>query len=69
MKEKNNIKTGIVKFFNSMRGFGVIKDQESDEEFMVSINNLINSIKDNDLVEFEVQKCKRRMTAVKVRVI
>lgn len=69
MKTDKKVRIGIVKFFNTIRGYGIIKVNGADEEFVVSINNIINSINENDLVEFEVTKCEKRLTAIKVRVI
>ncbi len=50
-------------------GFGVIKDAKSSQEFFVEINHLINPIKNNDEVEFEVVPGKNGLNAIRVRVI
>jgi CspA family cold shock protein len=60
---------GIVKFFNSEKGFGFIKHDDSDKETFVHVSGLINEIKEGDKVEFELQNGKKGMNAVNVTVI
>jgi cold shock CspA family protein len=69
MSKRNKVKMGIVKFFDIMKGFGIIKDFNSSREFLVELHHLINSIKDNDKVEFEVVKRENGLNAIRVRVI
>ena len=57
---------GTVKFFNSEKGFGFIKHDESDKETFVHVSGLINDIKEGDKVEFELQNGKKGMNAVNV---
>ena len=60
---------GTVKFFNSEKGFGFIKHDDSDKETFVHVSGLINEIKEGDKVEFELQNGKKGMNAVNVTVI
>jgi cold shock protein len=60
---------GTVKFFNSEKGFGFIKHDNSDQETFVHVSGLINEIKEGDKVEFEMQNGKKGMNAVNVTVI
>ena len=53
------MKNGVVKFFNSTKGFGFIKDAETGEEIFVHVSGLINEIKEGDKVEFELQNGKK----------
>jgi cold shock protein len=46
---------GTVKFFNSEKGFGFIKHDNSDQETFVHVSGLIGEIKEGDKVEFEMQ--------------
>ena len=66
MNTKNQ---GIVKFFNSEKGFGFIKHDDSDKETFVHVSGLINEIQEGDKVEFELQNGKKGMNAVNVTVI
>ncbi len=61
------MKTGIVKFFNSQKGFGFIKDSETSEEFFVHVTGLIDQISENDNVTFEVENGKKGLNAVRVK--
>jgi cold shock protein len=49
------MKKGTVKFFNHFKGFGFIKEDGSDNEYFVHSSGLIDQIKDNDSVTFEVE--------------
>lgn len=61
------MKKGIVKFFNSTKGFGFIKENDTNEEFFVHVSGLVHEIRENDEVSFEVQQGKKGMNAVNVK--
>jgi cold shock protein len=61
------MKQGTVKFFNNSKGFGFIVDQESGSEFFVHITGLVDKIKDNDSVTFELKDGKKGLNAVNVK--
>ena len=61
--------TGTVKFFNDSKGFGFIKEDDSNKEHFVHVSGLIDEIKEDDQVEFELQEGKKGLNAVNVRVI
>ena len=60
---------GTVKFFNSEKGFGFIKHDDSNKETFVHVSGLINDIKEGDRVEFDLQEGKKGMNAVNVKLI
>jgi cold shock protein len=60
---------GTVKFFNETKGFGFIKSADSGEDIFVHSSGLIDKIKENDKVEYEQERGKKGMNAVKVKVI
>ena len=60
---------GTVKFFNETKGFGFIKHDYSNKETFVHANGLIDKIKADDKVEFEVQDGKKGPNAVNVKLI
>ncbi|KIA92454.1 cold-shock protein [Pedobacter kyungheensis] len=62
------MKNGTVKFFNSEKGFGFIKE-EGGTEIFVHASGLIDEIRENDTVEYDVQEGKKGLNAVKVRVV
>jgi CspA family cold shock protein len=59
---------GTVKFFNETKGFGFIR-QEQGEDIFVHSSGLIDKIRENDRVQFELQKGPKGMNAVNVKVI
>jgi CspA family cold shock protein len=60
---------GTVKFFNEAKGFGFIRPTTSNEDIFVHSSGLIDKIRENDKVEFEQERGKKGMNAVKVRTI
>jgi cold shock protein len=60
---------GTVKFFNNSKGFGFIKPADSSEDIFVHSTGLIDQIRENDQVEYEVQKGKKGLNAVNVTVV
>ena len=58
---------GTVKFFNDTKGFGFIKDQESDKEYFVHVSGLIDEINGDDEVTFDLQEGKKGLNAVNVK--
>ena len=60
---------GKVKFFNNSKGFGFIKDNDSDNEYFVHVTGLIDNITENDEVTFELQEGKKGQNAVNVKLV
>ncbi|AHB41108.1 Cold shock protein Beta-ribbon, CspA family [candidate division SR1 bacterium RAAC1_SR1_1] len=53
--------TGTVKFFNEAKGFGFIKDDNSDEESFVHISSLNGmTIKEGDAVKYDITPSEKR---------
>ncbi|HNZ41708.1 MAG TPA: cold shock domain-containing protein [Bacteroidales bacterium] len=63
------MKKGTVKFFNELKGFGFIKDNESDKEYFVHASGLIDKIKEGDTVSFELTEGKKGLNAVNVKLV
>lgn len=63
------MKKGTVKFFNNSKGFGFIKPSDSDEDVFVHSSGLIDEIRENDEVQFEVEQGKKGLNAVNVELI
>ena len=61
------MKEGKVKFFNENKGFGFIKDAESGNEYFVHVSCLVDKIKEDDNVSFELQQGKKGLNAVNVK--
>ncbi|MDB5154080.1 MAG: cold shock protein [Mucilaginibacter sp.] len=60
-------RTGTVAFFNESKGYGFIKDTQTQESIFVHINGLIDPVKDNDKVTFETEQGQKGLNAVKVK--
>ncbi|MDB4010378.1 cold shock domain-containing protein [Polaribacter sp.] len=60
---------GIVKFFNESKGFGFITEEGSNKEHFVHVSGLIDEIRENDEVEFDLQDGRKGLNAVNVKVI
>jgi CspA family cold shock protein len=63
------ISKGIVKFYNSSKGFGFIKADSSGQDIFVHATGLVDQIRDNDSVSFETVEGKKGLNAVNVRLI
>lgn len=61
------IRKGIVAFFNPSKGYGFIKDQETQESIFVHQTGLVDAINENNRVTFEVEMGQKGPTAVKVK--
>ena len=59
--------TGTVKFFNDEKGFGFIKDNETEQEYFVHVTGLIDEIKEGDEVTYEVTEGRKGLNAVDVK--
>ncbi len=58
---------GTVKFFNREKGFGFIKDANSEKEYFVHNTGLQDTIQDGDSVTFDLQEGKKGLNAVNVK--
>ncbi|MCX6197233.1 MAG: cold shock domain-containing protein [Flavobacteriales bacterium] len=58
---------GTVKFFNETKGFGFVVDEETNKEYFVHITGLIDKVKENDEVEFDLQEGRKGLNAVNVK--
>jgi cold shock CspA family protein len=65
--ELDPIRKGTVTFFNDSKGYGFIRDSETQESVFVHVNNLLEAIKEGNLVSFEVEMGQKGPTAVQVK--
>ena len=63
------MKEGTVKFFNNSKGFGFIIPSDQGEDIFVHESGLIDEIRENDKVKFEVEQGKKGLNAVNVQLI
>ena len=63
------VRTGNVSFFNDSKGYGFIKDSQTQESIFVHANGLAGGpIKEGDKVTFEVEMGAKGPNAVRVRI-
>lgn len=61
------MKTGVVKFFNTEKGFGFIKDDETNQDVFVHKSGLVDRVREDDKVTFETEQGKKGLNAVNVK--
>lgn len=67
LEEADLIRKGVVTFFNESKGYGFIKDMESQESIFVHVNSLKDPIKENNMVTFEIEMSPKGPNAVNVK--
>ena len=61
------MKKGKVKFFNSSKGFGFIKDDATGQDIFVHVSGLSQDVREGDSVTFDVTQGKKGLNAVNVK--
>ena len=63
----DTVRNGVVSFFNEAKGYGFIKDMQTQESVFVHINALEGPLKENNLVTFETEPGPKGLSAIKVK--
>ena len=63
------VRKGVVSFFNHDKGYGFIKDSDTQDSMFVHINNVLEEISEGNKVTFEVQPGMKGPEAAKVQVV
>ena len=58
---------GTVKFFNDEKGFGFITTSTGGSEIFVHTSGLIDKVRENDKVSYDVEQGKKGPNAVNVK--
>lgn len=61
------IRNGVVQFFNREKGYGFIRDEETGEEYYTHVSGLLDEVRDQDAVIFELEKGMKGLNAVRVK--
>ena len=64
------METGTVKFFNDTKGFGFIEPDNNSggKDLFVHVTGLVDEIKQDDKVTFDIEDGKKGPTAVNVKI-
>ncbi len=63
----DTVRNGVVSFFNESKGYGFIKDLQTQESIFVHINALTEPLKENNMVTFETEQGPKGLSAIKVK--
>lgn len=63
------MQSGTVKFYNESKGFGFIVPSNGDAEIFVHASGLVDRIRENDTVEYEVEEGKKGLNATNVKLV
>ena len=66
-EEVSTVRIGRVEFFNHSKGFGFIKELDTQEKYFVHANSLTEEIIENDMVTFEIERTFKGLNAVRVK--
>jgi cold shock CspA family protein len=61
------VRKGVVTFYNDSKGYGFIRDLESRQSIFFHANNLLDPVKENNIVIFETGKGPKGPSAMKVK--
>jgi cold shock CspA family protein len=61
------IRKGVVTFFNESKGYGFIRDMDTKQSVFVHANNLLEVVRENNIVIYEIGKGPKGPTALKVK--
>ncbi|MBC7745308.1 MAG: cold shock domain-containing protein [Flavobacterium sp.] len=65
--EPEGPRRGTITFFNESKGYGFIKDLDTQESVFVHINGLVDPVKENDKVTFETEQGQKGPNAISVK--
>lgn len=63
------MKKGTVKFFNKEKGFGFIIEDETKSEYFVHVSGLVDEIREDDRVSFDITEGRKGPNAIKVALL
>ena len=69
MNPEDLVQVGIVTLFKTDKGYGFIKNPETQESYFFHVKSLIDPIKENNKVSFEVEKGPKGLNAINVKIV
>lgn len=67
ISSEDHVQVGIVTVFKTDRGFGFIKDLQTQQSYFFHIKSLIDPVKENNKVSFETEKGTKGPSAINIR--
>ncbi|SHM98368.1 cold-shock protein [Mucilaginibacter sp. OK098] len=64
----DTVRNGVVSFFNEAKGYGFIRDLQTEESIFVHINALTAPLKENNMVTFETEQGQKGLSAINVKI-
>ena len=61
--------TGTVKFFNDTKGFGFITPDDGSEDVFMHVTGLQEEVREKDKVDYTVERGKKGLNAVNVKLL
>ncbi|MEI8203135.1 MAG: cold shock domain-containing protein [Bacteroidota bacterium] len=65
----DSIRKGVISFFNDSKGYGFIRDLETQESIFVHLNGLVDAVKESDMVTFNVEQSPKGLNAYDVKLV
>jgi cold shock CspA family protein len=67
--EEDPVRKGTVNSFFETKGYGFIRDNETKESLFFHVNNVLEDVREGNLVSYEVEMGRKGLVAVKVQPI
>jgi cold shock CspA family protein len=61
------VRKGVVTFYNESKGYGFIRDTGSNQSIFMHGSNMLDQVKERDIVIFEIGKGPKGPSAIKVK--
>ena len=68
-EELDPVRTGKVTFFDEAKGYGFIKDSETQQKIFIHVNNTLEEIHEGNMVNFEIGHGQKGPVALKVKIV
>ncbi|MEM6264472.1 MAG: cold shock domain-containing protein [Bacteroidota bacterium] len=65
--EGPSVLRGRLEYYNEAKGFGFIKDLDSQEKYFTHVNGWLEDLKESDIVTFELVQGRKGLNAVEVQ--
>jgi cold shock CspA family protein len=69
IEAEDTMQVGVVTNFKTDKGYGFIRNLETQQSYFFHVNSLMDPVKENTKVNFEVEKTLKGLSAVNVRVV